>query len=122
MAFDHAPLALKEKRTRHRGQFFRSPLAAQWAAFLSAMRITFVHEAETFAVSPGVYVTPTFWLPQLRTWLEVRPAGEARDTGRAAIELFAKQHPRARVWVTSGAPRAGEWHIEQLAGPARPIA
>jgi hypothetical protein len=127
MAFDHAPLGLKEKRTRHRGQLYRSRLAAQWAAFLGAMRIAFVHEAETYAVSPGVYVTPTFWLPQLRTWLEVKPAGEGRNAGRAAIELFAKQHPEARVWITSGAPRAGDWHIEQLAGlqggsQARPIA
>jgi len=122
MAFDHAPLGLREKRTRHRGQLYQSKLAAQWATFLSAMRIAYVYEAETFAVSPGVYVTPTFWLPQLRTWLEVRPAGEDRDAGRAAMELFAKQHPEARVWITSGAPRAGDWHIEQLGGPARPIA
>ena len=122
MAFDHAPLGLKQARTRHRGQVLRSALAAQWAAFLDAVRIAWVHEAETFAVSPGTYFTPSFWLPQLRTWLHVRPAGEGRDADRAKIELFARQHPETRVWITSGAPRPGEWHIEQLAGPGRPIA
>jgi hypothetical protein len=116
MAFDHAPLGLKEVGTPHRGRRYRSRLAAQWAAFLDAMRIAYVYEAETFALSPGVYFTPTFWLPQLRTWLEVRPAGEGRDADRAKIELFSIQHPETRMWITS------EWHVEQLAEPARPIA
>ena len=106
MAFDHAPLGLREKRTRHRGQLYQSKLAAQWAAFLSAMRIAYVYEAETFAVSPGVYVTPTFWLPQLRTWLEVRPAGEDRDAGRGCDD--SADGVRKDMDLAAGRRRAGK--------------
>jgi hypothetical protein len=100
---------------------YASRLEAQWAAFLEALRIVHVYEPQTFALSPGVYFTPSFWLPQLKTWLDVRPAGEGRDADRWKIELFARQHPEARVWVTSGAPRANDWHVEQLGGAGRAI-
>jgi hypothetical protein len=124
MAFDHAPLRIAPgKATMHRGVLYRSRLAAQWAAFLDALRIAHVHEPQTFAVSPGVYFAPTFWLPQLKVWLEVKPADvDTREADRATIAAFAKQHPDTRVWVTSGAPRPGDWHVEQLAGAGRPIA
>ncbi len=123
MAFDHAPLRNRPASALHRGVLYRSRIEAQWAAFFDALRIVHVHEPQTFAISPGVYVTPSFWLPQLKVWVDVKPADpEARGADRARIELFARQHPEARVWLTSGAPRPGDWHVEQLAGPGRPIA
>jgi hypothetical protein len=121
MAFDHAPLQPSQAKTLYRGVIYGSRLEAQWAAFLEALRIVHVYEPQTFALSPGVYFTPSFWLPQLKTWLEVRPAGEGRNADRWKIDLFARQHPEARLWVTSGAPRASEWHIEQLDGAGRAI-
>ena len=122
MAFDHAPLRTAQKKTLHRGVVCGSRLEAQWAAFLEALRIAHVYESQTFALSPGVYFTPSFWLPQLKTWLCIRPAGEERDTDRWKIELFGRQHPETRLWITSGPPRASEWHVEQLAGTGRGIA
>lgn len=127
MAFDHAPLGLDGNVDRstaptvYRGIQYRSRLAAEWAVFLDALGIEHVYLARTFRVARGLDHAPDFWLPELKAWLDVLPADPAfRRAHRWKIEQVARQGAGQRVWIASGAPRRGEWHVEQLggAGPA----
>jgi hypothetical protein len=129
MAYDHASLGFEQNAdvpagdTPCRGVLYRSKLIAQWAAFFDGLRIEHVYQPRTFCLAGTTPFTPDFWLPALNAWLVVRPADPViRDADRWKTELFAREHSSCRVWVSSGAPRAGEWHIEQLGGLARPIA
>jgi hypothetical protein len=129
MAYDHAALRFGHNsdalnvETAYRGVLYRSKLAAQWAAFFDALRIEHVYQPKTFRLAATTPFTPDFWLPRLNAWLVARPADPAnRNTDRWKAELFAREQPDCRVWISSGAPRATEWHVEQLGGRARPIA
>jgi hypothetical protein len=129
MAYDHAVLRFGQNtdalssETAHRGVLYRSRLAAQWAAFLDALRVEHSYRPKTFRLAATTPFTPDFWLPQLNTWLIVKPADPAvRGADRWKAELFAREQSGSRVWISSGPPRAGEWHVEQLAGLSRPIA
>jgi hypothetical protein len=94
---------------------------ARWAVFLDAIGIEHAYRPETFRLDRGLSFTPDFWLPTLNAWLVVKPADpETRDSDRWKSEMFSRQHPEFRVWLASGAPRPGGWHLEQL-GPT-PIA
>jgi hypothetical protein len=129
MAYDHAALRYGQnadaldKDTPYRGVLYRSKPAAQWAVFLDALRIEHIYRPTTLRLAVTTPFTPDFWLQRLNTWLIVRPADPVvRSADGWKAELFARDHPSCRVWVSSGAPRPGEWHVEQLGGAARPIA
>jgi hypothetical protein len=103
--------------TVYRGVSYRSKLAAQWATFFDALDITHVHQAKSFLLGRSTRYAPDFWLPELKAWLGVLPADPTiRGAQRWKAEELAKQRPGERVWIASGAPRRGEWHIEQLSG------
>jgi len=109
--------------TVYRGVSYRSKLAAQWAAFFDALGIAHVHQARSFLVGRSTRHAPDFWLPELKAWLDVLPADPAiRGAQRWKAEELAKQRSSERVWIASGAPRRGEWHIEQLGGVGPKIA
>ena len=129
MAYDHAALRFGQNadalsvETAYRGVLYRSKLAAQWAAFLDALRIEHSYRPSTFRLAGATPFTPDFWMPQLNAWLIVKPADPTiRGADRWKAELFAREQAGSRVWISSGAPRAGEWHVEQLGVAARPIA
>lgn len=109
--------------TIYRGVSYRSKLMAQWAAFLDALGIAHVYEPKSFLAGRSARYTPDFWLPELKIWLDIQPADPVvRGALRWKAEQLAKQRPNERVWIASGAPRRGEWHVEQLAGPGPKIA
>lgn len=99
----------------YRGVLYRSRLAAQWAVFLDSLGLVHVHEPKSFLVGRSTRYAPEFWLPELKAWLDVLPADPAiRGAQRWKAEELAKQRVNERVWIASGPPRRGEWHIEQL--------
>jgi hypothetical protein len=107
----------------YRGVSYRSKLRARWAAFLDALGIAHVYEPRSFLIGRSIRYTPDFWLPELKAWLDVQPDDTAiRDAQRWRAEELAKQRPSERVWIANGAPRRGEWHVEQLAGGGPKIA
>jgi hypothetical protein len=109
--------------TIYRGLVYRSKLAAEWAVFLDALGIEHIYEAKSFLVGRSTRYAPDFWLPELKARLDVLPADPViRGALRWKAEEIAKQRSDERVWIASGAPRRGEWHIEQLGGPGPKIA
>lgn len=81
--------------TRYKGYRFRSRLEARWAVFFDALGFRWEYEAEGFALPSGPYL-PDFWLPDLRTFAEVKATNEefgwkqkelARVAGRSVLCL-----------------------------------
>lgn len=58
--------------TSYAGHVFRSRLEARFAVLFDEMGIRWEYEPEGFDLPHGLYV-PDFWLPDLRTWFEVKP-------------------------------------------------
>jgi hypothetical protein len=97
------------------GVRYRSRRHARWAVFFDALGLEHLHEPKSLSLGRGLSFTPDFWLPGLNAWLVVKPSAPAiHEADRWKAELFAREHPEFRVWLSSGAPRPGEWHLEQL--------
>lgn len=127
MAYDHAAPRFgpnwETAETACRGVLYRSKLAAQWAAFFDALRIEHRYRPHVFKLAATTPFSPDFWLPQLKAWLIIKPADQViRSADGWKAELFARENPDCRVWISSGEPRPGEWHVEQLGPSVRPIA
>lgn len=58
--------------TSYAGHVFRSRLEARFAVLFDVMGIRWEYEPDGFELPHGLYV-PDFWLPDLRTWFEVKP-------------------------------------------------
>ncbi len=58
--------------TMYRGTLFRSTLEADWAATLDAYGIDWQYEPEGLMLPSGELYRPDFWLPRIKTWLEVK--------------------------------------------------
>jgi hypothetical protein len=70
--------------TYYRGHRFRSRLEARWAVFMDAAGIEWQYESEGFRVN-GAYYLPDFWLPKLKTFVEVKPDEES---AQAAVPIL----------------------------------
>ena len=62
--------------TIYRGYRFRSRTEARWAVFFDAAGIEWQYEAEGFELNGARYL-PDFYLPELKTFIEVKPTKEA---------------------------------------------
>lgn len=61
--------------TEYAGVTFRSRLEATWAYNLDAWGIRWSYEPEGVILPSGARYLPDFWLPEIRTWLEVKGPG-----------------------------------------------
>lgn len=61
--------------TRYAGCHFRSRLEARWAVFFDCLRIPWQYESQGYQVGAQTYL-PDFYLPQSKTWVEVKGAEE----------------------------------------------
>lgn len=121
MPLDHAALRFSRNAdpeavdTVHGGIRYRSRTQARWAVFLDTLGLEHAYEPKRFLLGGGISLTPDFLLPSLNAWLIVNSADPAiREADRWKAGLFASEHPEFRIWLSSGAPRPGEWHLEQL--------
>lgn len=98
-------MTIKSLPTEYRGIKYRSRTEARWAVFFTENDIPFHYEFEGFDLGHGVWYLPDFWLPEAKSWFEVKPGnpsaaeidkarGLARGTGRL-------------VFVAPGNPTAG---------------
>jgi nucleoside 2-deoxyribosyltransferase len=70
--------ALRAIETEYRGYRFRSRTEARWAVALTAAGIEWQYEAEGFDLNGARYL-PDFFLPELKTFVEVKPTREAAE-------------------------------------------
>ena len=64
---------LKAIDTEYKGYRFRSRLEARWAVFFDALKIKFDYEPEGFQVGETQAYLPDFFLPDLSTYVEIKP-------------------------------------------------
>jgi len=68
----------------YRGTVFRSTLEVRWAVYLDAVGLTWEYEPRCFDLEELGRYLPDFWLPQVRSWAEVKP-GTFSDEERARV-------------------------------------
>jgi hypothetical protein len=64
-------MTIEAIETRYAGCRFRSRTEARWCRFFNALGIPWQYEPQGFAISDDAYL-PDFYLPQSRTWVEVK--------------------------------------------------
>ena len=78
---------IKPIETVYKGYCFRSRLEARWAVFFDALGIKYYYEHEGFDLGDAGWYLPDFWLPELKTWIEIKgnpnEYGSALDKARA---------------------------------------
>jgi hypothetical protein len=72
------PTNLRAIETEYRGYRFRSRTEARWAVCWDAAGITWQYEAEGFELGGSRYL-PDFFLPDLKTYVEVKPTKDAAE-------------------------------------------
>lgn len=70
---------MKAIETEYNGYRFRSRLEARWAVFFDTLGIKYEYEPEGFDLD-GVYYLPDFWLPDIKTWVEVKGVMRKEDS------------------------------------------
>jgi hypothetical protein len=65
--------------TIYNGYRFRSRLEARWAVFFDEAQIRYEYEPEGFDIPDVGYYLPDFYLPQFRSYAEVKPLSVSKD-------------------------------------------
>lgn len=78
---------MKAIETTYKGYRFRSRAEARWAIFFDALGIDWIYEPEGFELSDGTMYLPDFYLPQCRTFFEVK--GIMQDEDQHKIDLLS---------------------------------
>ena len=63
---------IKPIETYYNGYRFRSRAEARWAVFFDACGIKYLYEPEGFKLSDGTMYLPDFYLPESKTYFEVK--------------------------------------------------
>ncbi|MGA2467238.1 MAG: hypothetical protein ABSH06_23170 [Thermodesulfobacteriota bacterium] len=86
---------MKAIPTEYKGIFFRSKLEASYAKTLDELKIVWVYEHNGYDIR-GVKYLPDFWLPEIRTFLEVK--GPFIPGAEKARDLAVVLNPEEEVW------------------------
>jgi hypothetical protein len=92
---------IKAIETRYKGYRFRSRLEARWAIHLDLLRIHWEYEREGFDLDGECYL-PDFWLPTLKTWIEIKGQQPNEKEDRLAMNLCEYSESDVILW--SGDP------------------
>jgi hypothetical protein len=103
--------------TNYAGHKFRSRVEARWAVALDTLGIRYEYEPEGYELGDLGRYLPDFWLPGLKTWLEIKPSNFTLfdSTGDYSLEskrlaLFGANigHP---FYVLVGPPKFGGYKV-----------
>lgn len=112
---------LKALETKYNGITFRSRMEARWAVFMDEMEIKYIYEPEGFELEPGLFYLPDFWLPQFKSYLEIKPVYPTKDEEYKASVLAEKSGHN--VYVFCGNPSLPDFGLGSEVGryiyPAR---
>jgi hypothetical protein len=90
---------------KYRGTSLRTPMAVRWAVLFDELRVAWEEGASH--VPEGVQA-PTFYLPEMQIWVDVR-AGVDGNAVAAMVQVVAATNRRALV--AAGAPAAKEENL-----------
>jgi len=66
-------------QTRYAGRYFRSRTEARWCVLFEAMQLHWEYEPEGYILGAGKAYLPDFWIPEWRSWFEVKPMSEQQN-------------------------------------------
>ncbi len=82
-------MKIKPIKTRYNGYLFRSRAEARWAVLFDELNIKYIYEPEGYELSDGTRYLPDFYLPEIKTYFEVKPEpGRITDYERQKIHQF----------------------------------
>lgn len=90
---------IKAIDTEYNGYKFRSRLEARWAVFFDAVGLKYEYEKEGFDLD-GIYYLPDFWLPELKTWIEIKGDIPSKEERKKCSLLAGKI--KNRVYLLHG--------------------
>ena len=64
---------MKAIRTKYKKTWFASQLEARWAVYMDTLGVPWVYEPEGYDFEDGDQYRPDFWLPEHKTFLEIKP-------------------------------------------------
>lgn len=98
-------MKIKAIETVYKGYRFRSRLEARWALYFDELGIEFEYELEGYEVA-GTRYLPDFWLPEVDTYVEVKPANHHITVSNLeALKVVAFSDSIAKpIIVTCGDP------------------
>ena len=65
-------MVIKAVPTEFRGTKYRSRLEAEWARWLHERKVNYQYESRRFKLELGIWYLPDFYLPEARTYIEVK--------------------------------------------------
>jgi hypothetical protein len=85
------------KRT-YKGIEFRSGLECRFALILDKLNIIWEYEPKKFLLSNGIFYVPDFYLPELKTWIEVK--GVIEEHNLAISRCFVKDNKTEMLLIS----------------------
>ena len=85
--------------TKYKGIEMRSKLESKFAFFLDALCIEWIYEPQTFMLSKGFMYKPDFYLPKLKTWIEVK--GIIKKHNKEISKCFVKDNNTELILVSA---------------------
>ena len=74
--------------TEYHGTNFKSRIEAEVAQLLDRMKIKWNYEPKSFLLNNGKHYWPDFYLPDLKTWVEVKGTRQAADDNMETFKMF----------------------------------
>lgn len=110
-------IAIQAIETSYSEVKFRSRTEARWAVFFDHCQIEWQYEIEGYDTPYGSYL-PDFYLPSLKTWVEVKAkTGEEHDSDSAKLEFVASAR-NERGLLMRGCPHEIPGLADELSLPA----
>lgn len=104
---------IKPITTYYRGYKMKSRLEARWAAFFTAMGLTWVYEPEGFDMKEAGWYLPDFWIEDLQLYVEIKPRpipGDSSDQIIIAWKCIQLARMTCKpTLLISGQPYFGEY-------------
>lgn len=88
---------LKAIETAYKHCNFRSRLEARWAVHFDMLRLPWEYEKEGFEIE-GEWYLPDFWLPTIKTWVEIKGQPPNDRECRLAMNLCECSESDVILW------------------------
>lgn len=85
--------------TIYNGIKMRSKLESKIAYFLDCLNIKWIYESQAYLLSTGIMYHPDFYLPELKTWIEVK--GIIEEHNKEYSKTFVEDNKTNLILISS---------------------
>lgn len=95
---------IKAIETSYKGYRFRSRLEARWAVFFDTLGVKWEYEKEGYDLGEHGWYLPDFWLPQSKSWVEIKPADYKGNSNGSKAFAALSSHFKYPILLVKGSP------------------